>query len=101
VLAIEDTYRPPTGDSAHEPIRGDTATLELTARDAEILAKADELGDISLVLRGIENEQASARSPSAARRGAGVLAQGDSTDEIRIHAFGSVKTQAASKSGVN
>ncbi|MDX2233915.1 MAG: Flp pilus assembly protein CpaB, partial [Hyphomonadaceae bacterium] len=35
VLAIEDTFRTPTGDAADDPIRGDTATLELSARDAE------------------------------------------------------------------
>lgn len=101
VLAIEDTFRRPTGDEADDPIRGDTATLELSARDAETLALADELGDVSLVLRGIENESSQANAASQARRSAGVLAQSDTGDEIRVHAFGTVKAQAVAKSGAN
>lgn len=100
VLAIEDTFRAPEGDSADDALRGDTATLELSPRDAETLALAEELGDVSLVLRGVENEAARG-APSAARRGANVLSQGDSGDEIRVHAFGSVKSQSVSKAGVN
>ena len=100
VLAIEDTFRRPIGEDADDPIRGDTATLELSARDAETLALADELGDVSLVLRGVENE-AQMATASQARRSAGVLAQSVNGDEIRVHAFGSVKAQAVAKSGVN
>lgn len=100
VLAIEEHFRPRTGDEADDPIRGDTATLELTPRDAETLALADELGDVSLILRGVENEtERAAGMSSAARRGAGVLAQADDTDQIRVHAFGAVKAQAVSKGG--
>lgn len=101
VLAIEETYRRPTGDAADDPITGDTATLELTPRDAETLALADELGDISLVLRGVEHEATNLKTPSSARRGAGVLAQGNIGDEIRVHSFGSVKQQTISKGGAN
>ncbi len=101
VLAIEDTFRAPAGEEASAPIRGDTATLELSARDAETLALADELGDVSLVLRGIENEPAQTNTASQARRSAGVLAQSENGDEIRVHAFGAVKAQAVAKSGAN
>lgn len=101
VLAIEDNFRRPTGDEADDPIHGDTATLELSARDAETLSLADELGDVSLVLRGIENEPLQGAGSSQARRGAGVLAQSESGDEIRVHAFGSVKGMAVAKSGAN
>lgn len=102
VLAIEEHFRQPTGDDADDPIRGDVATLELTPRDAETLALADELGDITLALRGVEKEQPNLRgSPSAARRGAPALAQGNVGDEIRVHAFGAVKQQTVAKGGAN
>lgn len=102
VLAIEETFRRPTGDDADDPITGDTATLELTPRDAETLALADELGDVTLVLRGVEREVvASTKAQSAARRGASVLAQGNVGDEIRVHAFGAVKSQTVTKGGSN
>lgn len=98
VLAIEDTFRAPEGDTADEPIRGDTATLELTVRDAETIALADELGDLSLVLRGVETEPVRGLT-SSARRGAGALMQNDVGDEIRVHAYGTVKSQSVSKAG--
>ena len=101
VLAIEETFRRPTGEEADDPIRGDTATLELSARDAETLALADELGDVSLALRGVENDGSQSTSASQARRNAGVMAQSASGDEIRVHAFGSVKALAVTKSGAN
>lgn len=104
VLAIEETFRPPTGDEADDPINGETATLELTPRDAETLALADELGDISLALRGVEREATAANASkmtSAARRGAAVLEQGNVGDEIRVHAFGAVKQQSVAKGGTN
>jgi len=102
VLAIEETFRPPTGDDADDPITGDTATLELTPRDAETIALADELGDITLALRGVEREATAAGAKtSAARRGAAVLEQGNVGDEIRVHAFGAVKQQTVAKGGSN
>jgi pilus assembly protein CpaB len=102
VLAIEETFRRPTGDEADDPITGDTATLELTPRDAETLALADELGDITLALRGVENEvAASLKTASSARRGVSALEQGNVGDEIRVHAFGSVKQQTVAKGGSN
>jgi pilus assembly protein CpaB len=101
VLAIEGTFRRPTGDEADDPLPGDTATLELSARDAETLALANELGDVSLVLRGVENEADQAMAASQARRGAGVLTQRDTGDEIRVHAFGTVKSLTATKGGAN
>lgn len=99
VLAIEETFRAPTGDDADDPITGDTATLELTPRDAETLALADELGDVTLALRGVEREATAAKASSSARRGAAALAQGNVGDEIRIHAFGAVKQQTVAKGG--
>jgi pilus assembly protein CpaB len=98
VLAIEETFRAPTGDDADDPINGDTATLELSPRDAETLALAEELGDVTLVLRGVERETAG-KASSSARRGAAALAQGNVGDEIRVHAFGAVRQQTVSKGG--
>jgi pilus assembly protein CpaB len=103
VLAIEEHFRQPSGDDADDPIRGDVATLELSPRDSETLALADELGDITLALRGVEREQADLKGApgSSARRGAPALAQGNVGDEIRVHAFGAVKQQTVSKGGAN
>jgi pilus assembly protein CpaB len=97
VLAIEDTFRSPSGDSADDPIRGDVATLELSTRDAETLALANELGDVSLLLRGVENETGAMAARSSSRRGAGALAQSVSGEDIKVHAFGAVKAQTVSR----
>jgi Flp pilus assembly protein CpaB len=71
-----------------ETVEGDVALLELSADDARALAQADAMGDISLVLRGVEAEAAGLRAPSA-RRGAGM---GDSSDSgvVRVHAYGTL-----------
>ena len=99
VLAIADTFRPPTGDAADDPIKGDVATLELSAKDAETLALADKLGDVSLVLRSVETATTAQGATSQARRDAAALLQGDRGDQIRIHAFGTVKSQAVARTG--
>lgn len=52
-------------------LAGSTATVELTATDAEKLRLADKLGDISLMLRGY----ADAGGPTLARTDAPVMAQ--------------------------
>ena len=88
VLAIGEKVQAQTGGQAPEQSQGDTAVLELTAHDSRILAQADEMGDISLALRGVENEPPGLHPPSAAsglpelnERGGG---------GIRVHAFGVV-----------
>lgn len=91
ILAIDQKFRAPNaGAGAPEPALGAVATLELSARDAEVLAMAGKMGDLALVLRGIENEPARLNVASAERREAKVLRQGLSeTGQVKIHAFGS------------
>jgi pilus assembly protein CpaB len=92
VLAIDQKFRSETAPGATPaPMTGAVATLELSPRDAEQLAMAGKMGDLALVLRGIENEPSRLRVASALRPGARVLRQGlEETDQIKIHKFGSV-----------
>ncbi|MCF6293995.1 MAG: Flp pilus assembly protein CpaB [Robiginitomaculum sp.] len=63
VLAIDQTYREIDDEQV---VLGSTATLELNGPDAELLARADASGDLSLALRSISdagiNAQGSSRS---------------------------------------
>lgn len=92
VLAMGPLLRDPsTPGETPTPHDEKVATLALTARDAEILAMADELGDVSLVLRGLADEPAFVTAESARRAGARVLQQVlPPRDGVRIHAFGTV-----------
>ena len=68
VLAIDQTV---SQVKDQKSIAGSTATVELTASDAERLRLADKLGDISLMLRGY----ADAAGPTLARVDSPVMAQ--------------------------
>jgi pilus assembly protein CpaB len=68
VLAIDQAVSQVKDQKA---ISGSTATVELTANDAEKLRLADKLGDISLMLRGY----ADAGGPTLARVDSAVMAQ--------------------------
>jgi pilus assembly protein CpaB len=81
VLAIDGHYRAPTQDKEPTTMTGRVATLELSPRDAETLALADKIGDISLVLRSVKED---AQVASAAKVGR------DGTGSVRIHRFGDV-----------
>jgi pilus assembly protein CpaB len=85
VMALDDKVQ--TQESGQEPerVEAHVAVLELSARDAEALAQADELGTISLSLRGVESEPPGMRAPSAGRN---VVAQRSTT--VRVHAYGTV-----------
>lgn len=52
VLAIDQTFREFEGDNV---VVGTTATLELRPNHAEILMLAEQMGDISLTLRGVSD----------------------------------------------
>ncbi|MGE3301758.1 MAG: Flp pilus assembly protein CpaB [Hyphomonadaceae bacterium] len=99
VLAIDQKFRPAEKAGATpEPITGGVATLELSTRDAELLAMADEMGDVSLVLRGLETEPdrmnvASANKPGSMRTGFG------ESGEVKFHGFGTVKEVPVAQSG--
>lgn len=94
VLAIDQTYKQKAGDDQEATTKPGVALLELSPRDCELLAMADEMGDLSLALRSVENQPR--LSTSAAVRGS-ALDQGPQAarDQIRIHAFGEVKTEDA------
>lgn len=85
VLAMGDhTQTQATGDKP-ETIAADVAVLELTAEDARTLALADELGDLSLALRGVQAETVGMRSASNRRGDVGSRGGG-----VRVHEFGTV-----------
>lgn len=90
VLALDEKVQ--TQESGQEPerVEAHVAVLELSARDAESLAQADELGTISLSLRGVESEPPGMRAPSASRG-----APSQRSGSVRIHAYGSVSEGGA------
>jgi pilus assembly protein CpaB len=99
ILAIDQTFRPAgAGAEPPKPAVGGVATLELSARDAELLAMANKMGDLSLVLRGIENEPERVNVASDERRGAAVLRQGDS-GQVKVHAFGTISEVPVASAG--
>jgi pilus assembly protein CpaB len=82
VLALGDNTQTQTSGEAPETIEAAVAVLELTADDARILAHADELGTISLALRGVQVETVGMRGPSRGRMG--------QQSGVRIHQYGTV-----------
>ena len=99
ILAIDQKFRTESNGTP-APIPGGVATLELSARDAETLSMAGKMGDLSLVLRGIEKEPNRMSVASAKRPGA-VLNQGTSeAGQVKIHSFGEViEAPVASQGG--
>jgi Flp pilus assembly protein CpaB len=85
VLAIGDRTQTQTTGDKPETIAADVAVLELTAEDARALALANELGDISLALRGVQAETVGLRGSSNRRGDVGSRGGG-----VRVHAFGMV-----------
>lgn len=53
VLAINQIYKPQQGDEEVALKEGETATLELTLPQAEVLARTESEGELSLALRSI------------------------------------------------
>jgi len=88
VLAIGEKVQPQSTGQAPEQSQGDTAVLELTQHDSRVLAQANEMGDLSLALRGVQNEPPGLHPPSAAN---GLPSLNEHTGSgVRIHAFGVV-----------
>lgn len=100
VLAIDKTYKADPAATEPEPIDGSVALLELTPRDSELLAQADEMGDISLALRPV---LANAKEKTGSqRRTTAALDQGATTrDQVRVHSFGAAKDQSVISQGAN
>ncbi|MGQ0532584.1 MAG: Flp pilus assembly protein CpaB [Caulobacteraceae bacterium] len=85
VLALGDKTGTQTSGAAPEVVEAGVAVLEMTAEDARILALADELGTISLALRGVQVETAGMQTPG--RNGRQLSQQ---SGGVRIHAYGTV-----------
>jgi hypothetical protein len=61
---------------------------------------AGKMGDLSLVLRGIETEPSRMKVASAQRQGARVLRQGlQETGQIKIHSFGEMTEAPVASDG--
>jgi len=84
VLALGDTTQTQTSGEAPQSIDAAVAVLEMTAEDARTLALADQLGDVTLALRGVQVDTVGMTSQ---RRRSGV---GQSSGAVRIHAYGTV-----------
>lgn len=84
VLALGEATQPPTTGDAPTQVPARVAVLELSAEDARVLAMADEMGALTLALRGVQVETVGMRSAS---RSNGLTQQGGA---VRVHAFGSV-----------
>ncbi|KAF0173682.1 MAG: Flp pilus assembly protein CpaB [Hyphomonadaceae bacterium] len=103
VLAIDKTYKTETSATAPEPIEGSVALLELSPRDSELLAMADEMGDLSLALRPVMPVSGKDRAGSSQRNSTMALEQNAraARDQIRVHSFGSAKDQTVVSQGAN
>lgn len=89
VLAIDQSTRVAQDEQA---VVGATATLELTGRDAEVLALAKSEGELSLVLRSYADTAGpSGHVPGAVR---GARAAGGGGSVVRIYREGQVETVA-------
>ncbi|MND59750.1 SAF domain protein [compost metagenome] len=89
VLAIDQSTRAAEDEQA---VVGATATLELTGRDAEILALAKSEGELSLVLRSYADTAGpSGHVPGAVRRGAGAAGGGG---VVRVYREGQAEAVA-------
>lgn len=83
VLALGSTTQTQNSGDQPQTIEARVAVLELTAEDARVLAMAEQLGEISLALRGVQVETVGMRNS----RSRGV---GQSSGAVRIHAYGTV-----------
>lgn len=83
VLALGDDTQTQTSGEEPETIDAAFAVLELTQDDARVLAHADELGTISLALRGVQVETVGMRGGSRNR----TMGQ---QSGVRIHQYGTV-----------
>lgn len=83
VLALGDKTQPQTSGQAPEIVDASVAVLELTQDEARTLALADELGTLTLALRGVQAEAVGLRT----NRGEGASRPPSS---VRVHAYGNV-----------
>jgi pilus assembly protein CpaB len=81
VLAVDQTAQE-EGES--KSIVAKTATLELSAQQAEILALAEAMGDLSLSLRSLSQGDGAAQDDNASAKGLG----GDDENRVSVLRFG-------------
>ncbi|MEZ5994820.1 MAG: Flp pilus assembly protein CpaB [Hyphomonadaceae bacterium] len=84
VLALGDRTQTQTSGEGPETVDATVAVLEMTAEDARNLALADEMGTLSLALRGVQVETAGLQTQNSGRN----LSQ--QSGGVRVHAFGAV-----------
>lgn len=85
VMALGADTETQTSGEAPEVVEATVAVLEMTAEDARVLALADELGTISLALRGVQAETVGMTRPENSGRQIGQQSGG-----VRVHAYGVV-----------
>lgn len=83
ILALGETTQTQAGGEAPQVIQAGVAVLELSQEDARILAQADEMGTISLALRGVQVDTVGMQTRNGRRPGQG-------SGSVRVHAFGTV-----------
>jgi pilus assembly protein CpaB len=82
VLALGDRTTTQESGEAPEIVEAGVAVLELSSEDARVLALADEMGTISLALRGVQAETVGMSAPSSGRQ------IGQQSGGVRMHAYG-------------
>jgi len=83
VLALGETTQTQADGEAPQVIQAGVAVLELTVEDSRILALADEMGTLSLALRGVQVETVGMTHP-------GGRPPAQNSGSVRIHAGGVV-----------
>jgi pilus assembly protein CpaB len=83
VLALGETTQTQTSGEAPQQTEANVAVLEMTAEEARLLALAEEQGEITLALRGVQVETVGMRGT----RSRGMTQSGGS---VLVHAFGTV-----------
>jgi pilus assembly protein CpaB len=89
VLAIDQTFQ--TNDKGEQVVVGKTATLELEPRQAEVLAFAEQTGQLSLALRSINDNGQRALGDDGPRLAAR-YARGGRGGEVILYRYGVQKT---------
>jgi pilus assembly protein CpaB len=88
VLAIDQTFK--TNDKGEQVVVGRTATLELEPNQTEVLAFAEQSGQLSLTLRSIADNGDSALGDTGPRLSER-YAKGQSRNEVSVNRHGVVK----------
>lgn len=83
VLALGETTQTQASGESPQVVQAGVAVLELSQEDARILAQADEMGTITLALRGVQVDTVGMQTRNGRRPGQG-------SGAVRVHEFGTV-----------